>query len=122
MTDVSIEHRRGIRRCRCGERHTRNEIIHFRDQRQRIVHPGGEAGAKLTGWASYRSLVNPDVPYLSRMRIDELQRTIRMHSPSRLDPSTCIAPLCTRPQPCIYRQTAVAELVEAGVEPWTPDA
>jgi len=120
MTDVTKVHTRGIRRCRCGERHTRNEIIHFRDQRQRIVHPGGEAGARLTGWAAYRSSVNP-ATYLSSYRIDELQRKARMHSPSLLDPTTCIAPLCTNPQPCLHREVAVRELAAAGVEVWTPD-
>ena len=120
MTDVSIEHRRGIRRCRCGERHTRNEIIHFRDQRQRIVHPGGEAGARLVGWAAYRSSVDSST-YLSGMAIDELQRISRLHSPDPANVSHCIDPLCTNMQPCTRRLAAIARLTDAGVDPWTPD-
>jgi len=118
MTDVRRPHTRGIRRCICGVRHTREQYLYLRDQHARVVHPGGPAGAKLTGWKSYKSSADPRAPYLSSYRIDELQRKARMHSPSLLDPSTCIAPLCTNPQPCIHRLVAVRELAAAGVEVW----
>lgn len=49
--DLAREHRyRRIRRCPCGERHTRNSYLYLRDERQRIVNPGGELGAIISGW------------------------------------------------------------------------
>lgn len=49
---MAFNHRyRRIRRCPCGERHTRNSYLYLRDQRQRFVHPGGPLGAIIAGWA-----------------------------------------------------------------------
>lgn len=50
-TDLAREHRyRRVRRCPCGQRHSRNSYLYLRDQRARIVNPGGPLGAIISGW------------------------------------------------------------------------
>jgi hypothetical protein len=117
MTDVTMEHRRGIRRCGCGERHTREQIVYLRDQRAREVHPGGEAGARIAAWAAYRGDM-PVAIQLSSERIEQLQRICRIHSQAGDDPRRCLAPYCRDRWPCEYRRVAEAKLVAADVALW----
>lgn len=49
MTDVTIAHRRRL--CPCREKHTREQLVYLRDQRARIIHPGGDLGAIISGWS-----------------------------------------------------------------------
>jgi hypothetical protein len=118
LTDVTLEHRRGVRRCRCGKRHSRNEYLYLRDQRARIVHPGGVRAAEVSAWAAFRH--TPPVPSLPQMRIDELQRRRRLHSPDPTDPYRCLSPTCDNGSPCITGVAAEAELLAAGVALWMP--
>lgn len=119
LTDMEIEHRyHRFGRCACGERHTREQAVYLADQRSRIVHPGGVRAAQLSGWAAYRDA--PRVPYLSQMRIDELQRVRRLHSPDPTEPTRCLSPSCDNASPCITGVAAEAELLAAGVPLWMP--
>lgn len=103
MTDISIEHRRGIRRCVCGQRHTRNQLLYIRDQQARVVHPAD------------RPPTARQATPVSGERADQLRRTARLHSQDPRDATRCLAPSCRDRYPCEYRRVAIAEIVAAGI-------
>ena len=59
------EHRRIplLRLCRCLRTHSREAWIYYRDERALRHHPGGEAGARIAGWARYQ---NERLPWADR--------------------------------------------------------
>jgi hypothetical protein len=52
-TDIHVVHRRGWRKCGCGQRHSRNHLLYLRDQGRTVETADGER-ARVAGWATHR--------------------------------------------------------------------